>query len=332
MKTMHAKIALITSLFLLLALSFGAAYAQAEEPLPACAGETVTGTVVAVDETSGLITIELEDDTLCTVQYSDGFEHPITSLLGAYFDGLSLDQLEDHVENLKVEVICDETEGCDLADGEGDPMMVRITGITDNGDGTWTVEFTYLDENGDPQTDTFTTEDGDLADGWADSLMAVNDEFALTMEGILEGSGEEIEALHDSGLGFGVIVKIFAMASEAQQACDAADSEPDPAGPTSEEAVDFCTVSVSGLVEEFQNGTGLGQLFKKYGKPAILGVGHVRNGGANGNGTPPDNACGYWRNHGDGYLPEGCQDKPGGKPPWAGTPGGPNGNGGDGDD
>lgn len=337
MKTIRSYFALILAFALLSALSAGSAFAQADEPLAACEGDTVTGTVVAVDENTGEVTLELDDGSLCSVHFGQDFEHPITSLLGAYFDGLSMDELEDHVENLEVEVVCDEVDGCVLAgddDDVSDMMMVRITGITDNGDGSWTIDFTYMDDEGNPQADSFTTDDPFLAESWMESLGLVTGDFALVTdeEGnvFFEGAGDEIQSLHEDGMGFGVIVKLFAMASEAERACDAAAFEPEPAEPT-EDTFDPCTVSVAGLVEEFRSGTGLGRLFQTYGKPAILGIGHIRNG-SNGNGTPPDNACGYWRNHGDGYLPDACQDSQGGKPPWAGTPGGPNGNGGHNDD
>lgn len=335
MKTIRANITLLTTVILLLAFAVGSAYAQADEPLPACEGETVTGTVVAVDENAGEVTIEQEDGSLCTVQFGQDFEHPITSLLGAYFDGISLDELEDHAENLEAEVVCDGDE-CTMADGEDETTMVRITSVEDNGDGTWTVNFVYTDENGDTQEGSFTTDDPFLAESWMESLEVVNGEFSLVTDDegnvFFEGAGDEIQALHEDGLGFGVIVKLFAMAAEAEQACEGVDPDAEPADPE-DETFDPCAVTVESLVAEFESGTGLGLLFQKYGRPSILGVGHVRNGGGpNGNGTPPDNACGYWRNHGDGYLPEGCQDQPGGKPPWAGTPGGPNGNGNGGDD
>lgn len=331
MKIIRANIALITTLVLLMAFAVGAAYAQADEPIPACEGDSITGTVVAADENTGLVTFEQEDGSLCTVQFGQDFEHPITSLLGAYFDGISMDELEDHVENLKVDVVCDGDE-CTWADGGEDTTLVRITSVEDNGDGTWTVNFVYTDENGDTQTGSFITEDESLVEGWTESLGLVSGEFSLVTDDegnvFFEGAGDEIEALHEDGMGFGVIVKLYAMAAEAQQACEGVDPDADPG----EETFDPCEVTVESLVAEFDSGTGMGQLFQKYGRPSILGVGHVIQqvgppNGDGGNGTPPDNACGYWRNHGDGYLPEGCEDKPGGKPPWAGTPGGPNGNG-----
>jgi hypothetical protein len=92
-----------------------------------------------------------------------------------------------------------------------------------------------------------------------------------------------------------------------------------------------------------EDGWGFGQLVKAYavGKPSILGVGHVRHADKD-KGTPPPDACGYWKKHqGDEPLEDGdadgsmtedpCadfinkikdKDKDKGKPPWAGGPGG----------
>lgn len=338
MKSLRANRALLTALVLLLAFSVGAAYAQNDE-VSACEGDTVTGTVVAADEFTGEVTIEQEDGTLCTVQFGSDFEHPITSMLGAYFDELNLDELQDHVESLQVEVVCDETGDCEQTDDGAEATMVRITAVIDNGDGTWTVEFVYTDEAGDTQIGSFTTEDDSLAASWEESLEVVNGEFALVTDDEgnvhLDGAGNEIGALHEDGMGFGVIVEIYAMAAEAPEACEAASSEPDEGGEgdeagESEDSFDPCDVTVESLVAQFESGTGMGQLFQEYGRPSILGVGHVimqegpPNGNGEGGGTPADNACGYSRNHGDGNLAAGCQEKPGGKPPSAGTPGGPN--------
>jgi hypothetical protein len=87
-----------------------------------------------------------------------------------------------------------------------------------------------------------------------------------------EDFAKQIEMYHDEGIGFGVLVKIYAMAEASVQACL---DQPTPAVPDPNQ-VPCEPVTVEQLVGEFQGGTGMGQLFKEYGKPALLGVGHVR--------------------------------------------------------
>jgi len=88
-----------------------------------------------------------------------------------------------------------------------------------------------------------------------------------------EEFAEQIAMYHDEGIGFGVLVKLYAMAEDAVKACadlQAAGAVVDPTLPACE------AVTVEQLVSDFQGGVGMGQLFKTYGKPALLGVGHVR--------------------------------------------------------
>ncbi|MRR32253.1 hypothetical protein EG834_18435 [bacterium] len=83
-------------------------------------------------------------------------------------------------------------------------------------------------------------------------------------ESVLGPIGEEIASLHEQGMGFGVLVKLYAMAEEAALTC------------AQSEKSDCAGISAGELVAAFQSGTGMGQLFKEYGKPALLGVGHVK--------------------------------------------------------
>ncbi len=93
--------------------------------------------------------------------------------------------------------------------------------------------------------------------------------------------GEQIAAYHEAGMGFGVLVKIYAMAEASEAACAAMPAE----GATPEGAVQEGTpaetecvpVTAEELVTAFNSGTGMGALFKEYGKPALLGVGHVKH-------------------------------------------------------
>ena len=74
---------------------------------------------------------------------------------------------------------------------------------------------------------------------------------------------EQVAALHsEQELGFGEITKLLQIAAEAKIACTL-------------EGVN-CDVSLDGLLEEYKSGTGMGELFAAYGKPAILRVGQVK--------------------------------------------------------
>jgi hypothetical protein len=91
---------------------------------------------------------------------------------------------------------------------------------------------------------------------------------------------EQIAAYHEEGMGFGVLVKLYAMAEASAQAC-LDEVEPEAVGATDEPGTDApedaCTpLTVDELVEQFKGGVGMGQLFKEHGKPALLGVGHVK--------------------------------------------------------
>lgn len=106
------------------------------------------------------------------------------------------------------------------------------------------------------------------------------------------GEGDE-----EGGVGYGVLVKMYAIAAESEEAC-AASEEPCSA------------VTVDELMEAYQSGTGMGQLFKLYGKPAVLGVGHMKD-----NGGPPEHAGPKDKDKEGGGPPEhaGPKDKDKGK-------------------
>ena len=74
---------------------------------------------------------------------------------------------------------------------------------------------------------------------------------------------EAIAALHEEqDLGFGEITKLLQITVEAQAACTL-------------EGIN-CDVTLDSLVAEYKAGAGMGELFKKYGKPEYTGVGQVR--------------------------------------------------------
>lgn len=85
---------------------------------------------------------------------------------------------------------------------------------------------------------------------------------------------EAVSALHtEQKLGFGEMTKLMDLAAQAAETC-ANEGE-------------NCGVTLDALVAEYKDGTGMGALFRKYGKPEMLGVGHVRKA-SNGNGKVKD--------------------------------------------
>lgn len=243
--------------------------------LTACPGENVSGIVVAVDENTGTVTIDTGTG-LCTVQLGDvSGGHPIAVLLGQFFGNVSAEDLTAALEATQVCVVQDEESGawmldttCDAA-GSTEAQLIR-----DNGDGTFTVWV-----NGEEQT--ISVEDPDLAAAFGDALQNAMVDWNLDGTGNLLQTSDEIEAYHEDGMGFGVLTKLYAMAAESQEECQSesagAGEQTQASQPTEEPA---CGVTVQELVDLFKSGTGMGQLFKEYGKPALLGVGHVRKAAA----------------------------------------------------
>ncbi len=74
---------------------------------------------------------------------------------------------------------------------------------------------------------------------------------------------DQIAALHADGMGFGVMVKFYAIAAESKAFCE---------GQT-----DCTPVTVEELISAFKSGAGIGALFKEHGKPATVGVGQLKN-------------------------------------------------------
>ena len=139
-----------------------------------------------------------------------------------------------------------------------DPLCVPAE-VTDNGDGTFGLLF------GDATTGALVFEDSEEGDAAAAALSA---ELAAAMEALMvdwgvneDGSvmttGDEIGQYHDSGIGFGVIVKVYGFALDSD-------------------------MDVAALFMALEEGeTSMGQLIKDYKethghKPPFLGVGHVR--------------------------------------------------------
>jgi hypothetical protein len=283
-----------------------AAFAQ-DPALTSCSGDTVSGTVVAVDSSTGLVTIEQSDGTQCTVSMNETYDQPIVGLLGSFFENVTPETLSAALDSLTTDLNCTSSPCSYSGDGTGG-TSATVQSVTDNGDGTFTVIFQVDDGAGGTTPETVIISDAALAQSWSDALNSLMVDWTLTTDAsgqtIYSGAGDEIAALHDDGMGFGVIVKLYAMAAQAQQACT------DAAGTASTETdtTNPCDVTVQYLTDQFNSGTGMGQLFKEYGKPAYLGVGHVRNGTPESHGKPenpgkPDKPC---NPHANSHSPKSC--------------------------
>lgn len=231
-----------------------------DEPAP-CEGESVSGTVVAVDEASRTVTVDTGVGP-CTVTLLDGeYDHPIVELLGRYFGDVSAESLTEALET---------TQGCAIYD-VGIPVWIwadcaagayEVTVTGENEDGSFTA---VVIVDGVEVTGILTVDDPATAAELSAALQTLTVDWNLDVDGGVIQPGDEIAAYHEDGMGFGVLVKLYAMAAESQEDC----------GDTEE----MCGVTVEELVQAFQSGTGMGELFKEYRKPYLLGVGHVRNGG-----------------------------------------------------
>ena len=225
------------------------------EEIGPCPGENVTGTIVGIDE-NGVVTIDTGDGQ-CTVTLTGDYSHPIVELLAEFYGEIELSTYEDSLNN---------AEGCAVISGSEGTW-------SECGDDTEAIQVTAYDEENNTftaivlstgETITLTVED----EAVVDELKATLDE--LTVDWELDGNGDvvltsdQIAAYHDQGLGFGVLVKLYALSSSSG-------------------------VPVEDLIAEFEAGTGMGELYALYGKPDQTGVGHVRqelkednNGQANG--------------------------------------------------
>jgi len=268
---------MITYLVLLVLVlsTYGTAFAQEESEVPACEGDNIAGTVVAVDEESGLITVdpdlEVEGDE-CTVFLTGDFGHPITTLLGSFFGEVNLEDLTDALETTQVCAIHDEVNdtwtytepdeegGC--AEGEEE---VTVTGQDEDGN------FTANTSEGD--TITMTVEDEETSGALSDALENLNADWDLNEDGSVVDVGDDIGQYHEDGFGFGVIVKVYAIIAELEEACMEEEADED-----------LCGITVEDLFNDLANGSSIGDLFETYGKPSIVGIGHVRNGDGSGEG------------------------------------------------
>lgn len=267
----------IISFFLILAiavLSFGPALAAplVQTEALSCPAGTVSGTVDTVDADTGTVTVKLANGSLCTVNVNIDESHPIALLLGQGFGDLNPEALTASLqEAVKATTVC----AADNGDSTGTWSAWDSEGNCPEG----SVE--YRVTSYDPKTGTYIAQP---VAGGSQINFAINDptasetvqgaletlavEWALESDGNLQQVSDKIAYYHDvEHMGFGVLTKLYAIAEQELEKC------PPPA--EGEEA--SCTpATVEELVDLFQSGVGMGQIFKEYGRPDKTGVGHVR--------------------------------------------------------
>lgn len=237
---------------ILMIASVGVVYAAQPGAAAPCGGTGVSGTVVAVDEATGEVTVDTGGGALCTVTISNGTSnHPIVKLLGQYFGDISVSNFTEDVTALQGWAVQQEDGTWAWADATTTgSQQIRV--ISDNGDGTFTAQI--LDETGAViETIIINVTDPALAESLNQALEALAVDLTLDGSGKLLQVSDQIAAYHSQGMGFGVLVKLYSIAKASGG-----------------------QVTVEQLVSDFQAGTGIGELFKTYGKPPHTGVGHVR--------------------------------------------------------
>lgn len=283
MKKSHTLI-LIMGIILSLG-TVGVAFAQEEPPTAEPTITSVNGVVVAVDEEAGTVDILQDDGTIVTVAFPEGdYEHPITALLAEYFGGADVEDYAAALDDLEM----------------NGSVVVAVEAVTDDaGKTTWEVKLA--------DGSVVSLDDPEAAQALDDALEVTTVDLNVTDGGgvlTAEDIGEQIEEFRDMGIGYGELVKIYAIAAESQEACEAEAGTGDTSvadGGAAVEPEEPCGVTVEELAQMLLDGTGMGQIFKLYGKPALLGVGHVRQAlnaeGEAGEGDGSQGVCNA-REHG----------------------------------
>ncbi|MGD2026537.1 MAG: hypothetical protein PVI99_01865, partial [Anaerolineales bacterium] len=129
----------LTAMFVVLILVFSLATAvYAQEGVPECEGDQVSGTVVDYDPDTNVVTVDTGEGVLCTVTLNEGdqdYGHPITTLLGNFFNSMNEDDF-NFEEALGSTEVCvalvegteDEYELFTPEEGEECPLLATVTG------------------------------------------------------------------------------------------------------------------------------------------------------------------------------------------------------------
>lgn len=235
----------------------------------ACSGGLVSGTIVAVDETTGTVTVDTGGGAICTVTLSGNTDHPIASLLGEYFGDISASSL---TETLSATQGCAQVSGGSGAWTSCDSLgATPVQVVSANPDGTFTAQITNPD--GSIATIILTVEDVAALENLNQALAKLAVAWTLDESGDLVQVSDQVMDYHEAGVGFGVLVKLYSLSNASG-------------------------IPVADLLVQFQAGEGIGELFKTYGgKPAETGVGHVKQALNSTTTTPANNGNHYGQNN-----------------------------------
>jgi hypothetical protein len=182
----------LQSLFVLIvvfAVALMIATAAQAQGAAACAGGPVSGTIIAVDETSGTVTVDTGGGATCTVTLNGNTGHPIASLLGKYFGDISAASLTEALTN---------TQGCAFISGGSGawascdaPGATPLQVVSANPDGTFTAQITNVNQ----------------------ALAKLAVAWTLDESGDLVQVSDQVMAYHEQGIGFGVLVKLYSLAN-----------------------------------------------------------------------------------------------------------------------
>jgi len=286
---MQKKMKQIFSVGLVLVLSLaiaGPVFAQEPEPTeaPACEGDSISGAVVSVDVEAGTATILTETGEECTFSFGGEYDHPIVALFNAYFGSLAAfhtpnaDELTSALESIQAWMLYDEESETWVwaSEEDEDAVEVTITSVTEGEEGSYTVEFKFTNpedtaDDGEDETLSIIIEDETLAEDISSALDTLNGEWRMVIgedgTAYLAEVGDQIIAYHDD-YGFGELVKIYAIVAESYEACSSEASSGEGGS---------CELTVEGLLAELEAAGGdFGVLFQTYGRPSMMGVGHIR--------------------------------------------------------
>lgn len=223
--------------------------ARLQADIGPCVGDSVTGVIIGIDE-NGVVTIKT-DTGACTVTLNGNDSHPIVALLGMYFGDIQVSDFSGALQG---------AQGCALVSGSaGSWADCSVEGATriqfvsfNNG------VLTAIDlETG--QMITLSIDDSALGESITQALANLTVDWGLDGNGDVIQVSDQIAMYHDQGIGFGALVKLYALANAAGV-------------PVEELIAKFKGDPTTGV-----EGIGFGQLFKQYGgRPPLTGVGHVK--------------------------------------------------------